>query len=71
MLTDQNISFRPESHVTDRIVFCLKNLIKRLIARKPLSQVQSEIETQNELRRALNWWQLTAIGLGAIIGKRS
>jgi amino acid transporter len=34
-----------------------------------MSQLQIEIDTQNELKRTLNWFQLTAIGLGAIIGE--
>jgi hypothetical protein len=69
MPTNQNVTTQPENHIGKRILFSLKAFIKRLIARKPMSQLQGEIEKQNELRRTLNWFQLTAIGLGAIIGE--
>jgi hypothetical protein len=69
MPTDQDVTIRPENDVSNRALFCLKTLIKRLIARKPMNQLQAEIEMQNELRRTLNWFQLTAIGLGSIIGE--
>ena len=50
--------------------FCYpKAFIKRLIARKPMEALQTEIDTDNVLRRTLNWVQLTAIGLGSIIGE--
>jgi hypothetical protein len=69
MHTDQNVTIQPRNHVGKRALFCSKAFIQRLIARKPMSQLQAEIEIQNELRRTLNWFQLTAIGLGAIIGE--
>jgi hypothetical protein len=50
-------------------LFYSKAFIQRLVARKPMSQLQEEIETLNDLRRTLNWVQLTAIGLGGIIGE--
>jgi len=56
-------------NIFKRILFRFHTFIKRLIGRKSMSQINAEIETQNELRRALNWFQLTAIGIGAIIGK--
>jgi hypothetical protein len=40
-----------------------------LKSRKPMGQLQAEIDTQNALRRALNWVQLTAFGLAATIGE--
>jgi len=48
--------------------FC-KTFVQRLTARKPMSKLQADIEIQNGLRRALPWWQLTAIGLGGMIGE--
>jgi len=69
MLTDQIVTIPPGNRVGKCAMFCSKPFIQRLIARKPMGQVQAEIEIQNELRRTLNWFQLTAIGLGAIIGE--
>jgi len=34
-----------------------------------MKTLQAEIETQNEMRRTLNWVQLIAIGLGSFIGE--
>jgi hypothetical protein len=64
-----NATIRSENNVAKRALFSSTTFIHRLIARKPMSQLQVEIETQNELRRTLNWLQLTAIGLGGIIGE--
>lgn len=68
MSTNQDVTIQPGNHVCKRALFCWKVFIKRLIVRKSMSQLQAEIEIQNELRRTLNWYQLTAIGLGSIIG---
>ncbi|CAF4590037.1 unnamed protein product, partial [Rotaria magnacalcarata] len=46
----------------------MKILFKQLIQRKPMVTLQVEIDTQIEFKRTLTWWQLLAIGLGAIIG---
>ncbi len=69
MPTNQNVTTQPENHIGNRILFSLKAFIKRLIARKPMNQLHAEIEIPNGLKRTLNWFQLTAIGLGAIIGE--
>jgi hypothetical protein len=66
---DNNESVRSKCYIGKKALFYCKIFIKRLIARKSMSQIQAEIETQNKLRRTLGWIQLTAIGLGAIIGE--
>ncbi len=68
---DENASVQSTNYVAipKKALLYFNNFIRRLIARKSMSQIQSEIETQNKLRRALGWVQLTAIGLGAIIGE--
>jgi hypothetical protein len=66
---DNNGTVRSKNYVLRRALFWCKTFIKQLIARKPMSQVHVEIDTQNELKRTLNGIQLTAIGLGAIIGE--
>lgn len=40
----------------------------QLFARKPLKMLLAEAEGENRLRRVLGKWQLTALGVGAIIG---
>jgi hypothetical protein len=69
MPTDANGSVRPENDVSNRAFYSLEAFIERLIVRKPMNQLHAEIEIQNELRRTLNWFQLTAIGLGAMVGE--
>ncbi|CAF2131027.1 unnamed protein product, partial [Rotaria magnacalcarata] len=54
--------------VSRRVLSCMKILFKQLIRRKPMVTLQVEIDTQIEFKRTLTWWQLLAIGLGAIIG---
>ncbi len=66
---DNNAPVRSKCYIGKKPLFYCENFIKRLAACKSMSQIQSEIETQNKLRRALGWVQLTAIGLGAIIGE--
>jgi hypothetical protein len=66
---DNNVKIGSRNDVGKRALFYSKTFIQRLVARKPMSQLQEEIETLNELRRTLNWVQLTAIGLGGIIGE--
>ena len=47
----------------------VRTFFNQLRARKMMGQLQAEIDTENALRRALNWIQLTGIGLGGIIGE--
>lgn len=47
----------------------LKSFGKRLIARKTITQLQSEAICQNELKRSLGSFQLLVLGIGGIIGK--
>ncbi|CAF0947864.1 unnamed protein product [Adineta ricciae] len=55
-------------HVCHRIVSSCKSAGEQLLARKPMSDIQIEIETENDMRRTLGWVQLTGIGLGCVIG---
>ncbi len=64
-----NVKIGSRNNVGQRALFYTTAFIQRLVVRKPMSQLQEEIETLNELRRTLNWVQLTAIGLGGIIGE--
>jgi basic amino acid/polyamine antiporter, APA family len=42
--------------------------LRALLRTKPIEQLQSETGQQGQFRRVLGLWQLTAIGLGGIIG---
>ncbi len=44
------------------------NLIARLTRHKSVEQLQAEVGRRQDFRRVLGVWQLTAIGVGAIIG---
>ena len=44
------------------------SLIAQLTRHKSIEQLQSEVSTRSDFRRTLGIWQLTAIGLGGIIG---
>jgi basic amino acid/polyamine antiporter, APA family len=44
------------------------SLIRQLTRHKPVEQLQSEASESGDFRRVLGMWQLTAIGVGAIIG---
>src|SRR5579859_4199346 len=44
------------------------SLIKSLTRHKSIEQLQSELGARKDFRRVLGVWQLTAIGLGGIIG---
>ncbi len=44
------------------------NLIARLTRHKTIEQLQGETDSRQDFRRVLGIWQLTAIGVGAIIG---
>ena len=43
-------------------------ILAALTRRKPVALLQSEVAQRGDLRRVLGLWQLTAIGLGGIIG---
>jgi hypothetical protein len=66
---DDNERIRSNNHVVGQAFSSFKHFFKRLISRKSMEQLQSEIETKNEMRRTLNSYQLAGIGLGTIIGK--
>ncbi|MBX3701904.1 MAG: amino acid permease [Dokdonella sp.] len=44
------------------------SLIARLLRHKSVEQLQAEIGSRHDFRRVLGVWQLTAIGIGGIIG---
>lgn len=44
------------------------SLIAQLTRHKSIEQLQAEVGTRRDFRRTLGLWQLTAIGLGGIIG---
>jgi hypothetical protein len=66
---DTNSHIQSSNHVVKPVWSYFKTFIHRLIVRKPMGQLQAEIETDNKLRRSLNWVQLTGIGLGCTIGE--
>ncbi|HET8899766.1 MAG TPA: amino acid permease [Rhodanobacteraceae bacterium] len=43
-------------------------IVADVVRRKSVEQLQAEAETRGDFRRVLGVWQLTAIGIGAIIG---
>ena len=51
------------------VVSHLKAFGTRLIARKSITQLQSEAEGGNELKRTLGTFQVIALGVGSIIGE--
>jgi len=69
MSVDDNATVPSKNYAPRRALLWCKTFIKQLIARKSMSQVHVEIDIQSELKRTLNGIQLTAIGLGAIIGE--
>ena len=44
------------------------SLIEQLTRHKSIEQLQADLGTRKDFRRVLGLWQLTAIGLGGIIG---
>lgn len=54
---------------SQRICFSLATCIQQLKARKPMSQIQEEIDTNNQLGCTLNCIHLIGISLGSLIGK--
>jgi hypothetical protein len=57
--------------ILKRLWTFLRGTLAQLKGQKSMGQIQEEIDTQNTLERALNWIQLTAIGLGGIIGNQA
>ncbi|HSS01477.1 MAG TPA: hypothetical protein VLM79_30670, partial [Kofleriaceae bacterium] len=44
------------------------NVLSRMLRHKSVEQLQSEAGRRGDFRRVLGLWQLTAIGIGGIIG---
>ena len=44
------------------------NFFSKLVRHKSIEQLQAEVGTRSDFRRVLGLWQLTAIGIGGIIG---
>src|SRR5580704_8034144 len=44
------------------------SFLSRLLRHKSVEQLQSEVGKRGDFRRVLGLWQLTAIGIGGIIG---
>lgn len=44
------------------------SLVARVLRHKPVEQLQAEVGSRRDFRRVLDVWQLTAIGIGGIIG---
>src|ERR1700754_5241378 len=44
------------------------SLLAKLTRHKPIEQLQAEVGQRKDFRRVLGLWQLTAIGIGGIIG---
>src|SRR5215467_12642004 len=44
------------------------SLLAKLTRHKPIEQLQADLGTRRDFRRVLGVWQLTAIGIGGIIG---
>jgi hypothetical protein len=56
-------------HTDGTATVYLKSFLTRLGTRKTITQLQSEAESNNELKRTLGSFQLLALGIGGIIGK--
>ena len=52
-----------------QLLFSVRPFVVQITDRKPMRALQAEIDTQIEFRRTLNWFQLLAIGVGAMIGQ--
>lgn len=52
-----------------RVMPYVKIFLARLGKRKTITQLQSEVDNQNELKRTLGTFQLLALGIGGIIGE--
>ena len=69
MSVNNNSKSRLNVHVVEQTLTSCKSFFKRINSRKLMATLQAEIETRNEMRRAVNSVQLIAIGLGGIIGE--
>ena len=67
--TENSATSSSAKQLSKRLWFSFKTLLNQLKSRKPMGQLQEEIDTQNPLERTLNWVQLTGIGIGGIIGQ--
>lgn len=66
---DNGVESTPSRSTGICACFGLKKFFNRLKSRKSMGQLQTEIDTENALRRALSWFHLTGIGVAATIGK--
>jgi hypothetical protein len=66
---DNITSIPPNNHLGARVCSHCKAFFKQLISRKPMSEIQNEIDIRNKLARPLNWIHLLAIGIGCTIGQ--
>ena len=57
-----------DAAVYRKAVIRSESMVKKLFARKPLKLLLAEMEGENRLRRVLGPVQLTALGVGCIIG---
>ncbi|CAF1371989.1 unnamed protein product [Adineta steineri] len=57
-----------DNKVAKQSLSCATVFIKRLTKRIPMTQVHDTINTRHVLKPALNWYLITGIGLGGIIG---
>lgn len=69
MSNDNSLRTQTQKNFANQLCSFTKVFVNRLITRKPMLEVQAQIDTNNELRRALNWFQLLSIGVGTTIGK--
>ncbi len=53
----------------NKIFSHLKIFATRLVKRKTITDLQTEANADNELKRTLSSFQLLALGVGSIIGK--
>ncbi|CAF1080708.1 unnamed protein product [Adineta steineri] len=54
--------------VAEQLPSCATVFIKRLAKRIPMTEIHDTINTRHVLKPALNWYLVTGIGLGGIIG---
>ncbi|CAF3659593.1 unnamed protein product [Adineta steineri] len=54
--------------VVEQLPLCATVFIKRLAKRTPMKEIHDAIHTRHVLKPALNWYLVTGIGLGGIIG---
>ena len=66
---DNNSNIQSEHDANRLELSCTQVFFKRLFERKPMVDVQKQLDTKQGFKRTLNWIQLLAINLGAIIGE--